>query len=71
MPKPRAPASIIPPDFAAHAELAQAVATIGRLLPKGLSVTFYRPSKKSKVAVEVEDETSLRRIRHWAHQVGN
>lgn len=44
-----------PPDTAARAELAQAIATLGRLLPNGMQVLFYRPNEAAgdrRVAVE-------------------
>ena len=41
------------PTLAAQAELAQAVAMVGRFLPVGTSVIFYRPEGESRVAVDV------------------
>ena len=60
----------IPVDLTAQAELAQAVAMVGRLLPEGMSVCFYRPDGQSRVAVEVYGpEGGI--DRHWADQVGH
>lgn len=64
-------APIVPQELVAKADLAQAVSTIGKLLPQGMSVVFYRPSKDHpRVAVEVMD-ADLNVSRHWADQVGN
>jgi hypothetical protein len=44
-----------PPDTAARAELAQAISTLGRLLPLEMRVVFYRPEEAHgdlRVAVE-------------------
>jgi hypothetical protein len=41
-----------PADLAARAELAQAIATLGSLLPDGMQVQFYRPAGEARVAVE-------------------
>lgn len=43
---------ITPPELVARVELAQAIVTLGRLLPAGMEVTFYRPANQNKVAVE-------------------
>ena len=66
-------APIMPQELVAKAELAQAIATIGQLLPQGIaSVTFYRPSPdhNDRVAVEVVD-WDMHLTRHWADQVSN
>lgn len=64
-------APIMPQELVAKAELAQAIATIGQLLPQGMSVIFYRPSTDSqRVAVEVMD-ADMHQSTHWADQVGN
>ena len=61
----------MPQELVAKAELAQAIATIGQLLPQGMSVTFYRPSSdQPRVAVEVVD-ADMHLSRHWADQVSN
>ncbi len=58
------------PVLTAQADLAQAVAMVGRLLPEGMSVCFYRPDGQSRVAVEVYGpEGGI--DRHWADQVGH
>ncbi len=60
----------IPVDLTAQAELAQAVAMVGRFLPENMSVCFYRPDGQSRVAVEVYGpEGGI--TRHWADQVGH
>ncbi|GEM_PF-3512803 len=58
------------PTLTAQAELAQAVAMVGRFLPEGVSVSFYRPDGESRVAVEVTGPDGATDT-HWADQVGH
>ena len=60
----------VPTDLASQAELAQAVAKVGRFLPEGVSVSFYRPDGESRVAVEVTGPDGATDT-HWADQVGH
>lgn len=60
----------VPVDLTAQAELAQAVAMVGRFLPEGVSVSFYRPEGETRVAVEVTSPDGATNI-HWADQVGH
>lgn len=61
--EPRASA-VTPPDTAARAELALAITTLGRLLPFGMEVRFYRQEGEERVVVEstyADGEVT----RHW------
>ncbi|GBG03936.1 hypothetical protein AZSI13_32630 [Azospira sp. I13] len=60
----------VPVDLTAQAELAQAVAMVGRFLPMGISVSFYRPEGEPRVAVEVTGPDGATNT-HWADQVGH
>ncbi len=62
--------AITSPDALAAAELAQAVAMVGRFLPEGVSVSFYRPEGQTRVAVEVTGPDGAI-DNHWADQVGH
>lgn len=56
-----------PPDLAARAELAQAVTTLGRLLPEGMQVMIYHPPGIERTAIETiypDGEVT----RHWVDQ---
>ncbi len=67
---PMGNASQVLPVLTAQAELAQAVAMVGRFLPEGVSVSFYRPDGESRVAVEVTGPDGATDT-HWADQVGH
>lgn len=41
-----------PADTVARAELAQAIVTLGRLLPAGMQVLIYHPEGKGRAACE-------------------
>jgi len=58
------------PMLTSQAELAQAVAMVGRFLPEGISVSFYRPEGEARVAVEVTGPDGATDT-HWADQVGH
>lgn len=56
-----------PPDTVARAELAQAIVTLGRLLPPGMRVCIYHPKGESRAAIETiypDGEAT----RHWVDQ---
>lgn len=60
-----------PPDTAARAELTQAIATLGRLLPNGMRVLFYRPEESLgdlRVAVETTNPSG-EVTQHWATEL--
>lgn len=65
---PAAPsATVTPGDLWARADLAQAVTTLGRLLPDGMRVLIYRPDGEARAAIETtcsDGETT----RHWVDQ---
>ncbi|MBW7901232.1 MAG: hypothetical protein H3C26_07135 [Rhodocyclaceae bacterium] len=56
-----------PPDTAARAELAQAITTLGRLLPMGMQVLIYHPPGEQRAAIETlyPDGSATR---HWVDQ---
>lgn len=60
-----------PDDVAARADLAMAISMLGRLLPKGMAVTLYRPAEAlgdPRVAIETtypDGEVT----RHWFNQL--
>lgn len=59
-----------PPEMWARADLAQAIATLGRLLPMGMRVTIYHPDGEQRAAIETtypDGETT----RHWVDQAMN
>lgn len=69
-PRPEIAAEANPAYLVARADLAQAIATLGRLLPQGMSVTLYRPENDPRVAVETayaDGETT----RHYADQAAH
>ena len=60
-------ATATPPDIAARAELAQAIVTLGRLLPIGMRVQIYRQEGDERAVVETtypDGEIT----RHWVNQ---
>ena len=59
-----------PPDTAAKAELAHAIATIGRLLPTGMQVLIYHPPGEERAAVETTYPDG-ERTRNYADQAAN
>ena len=59
-----------PPDTAAKAELAQAIVTLGRLLPVGMQVLIYHPPGEERAAVETTYPDG-QRTRHYADQAMN
>jgi len=63
-------ASSAPPDIWARADLAQAITTLGRLLPNGMRVSIYHPDGEERAAIETtypDGETT----RHWVDQAMN
>lgn len=55
------------PDLMARADLAQAIVTLGRLLPPGMRVCIYRPEGETRAAIETiypDGEAT----RHWVDQ---
>jgi hypothetical protein len=58
------------PTLADQAELDQAVAMMGRVLPSGTSMIFYRPEGKERVAVEVTGPDGTT-VTHYTDLIGH
>lgn len=55
------------PEHTARVELAQAIVTLGRLLPQGMRVCIYHPEGETRAAIETiypDGEAT----RHWVDQ---
>lgn len=59
--------AVTPADLWARADLAQAITTLGRLLPLGMQVLIYRPEGEDRAAIETTCPNG-KRTRHWVDQ---